>query len=624
MPVHPEIEGLVAELRKMKAKGAFKTFIDYIVFPRYRNISPDARINFQFPLTVLVGQNGSGKTAVLQALYGAPGGTSVSRWWFETAVDPIIEPTSATGQRRRSADLPSERRSAFWYGYKHEGEERYVIKTRIKRSNDPDYWEPSRPIAGYGMKTLPGEKRHDTIKMDSIYVNFKLIINSFDKCFYFISKPALTEFGKSSRWKKSFDDPSKSPRQPKVQDYLRLKSRKLKRVLDEDAVLLHAGKHALNEKARILTDAEISCINAIIGKTYTGGKVVSHRFFEGWGTTVAFSTTERNYTDAFAGSGEGAVVRLVLEIEDAKEGSLVLLDEPETSLHPGAQERVLVYLLDRIKRKKLQVVISTHSPTLVQYLPREAIKVFSLNAEGNADIVPDRPAEEAFHYIGYRYDASINIVVEDRLAKEVVDAAIQSKGPAFAKRLSVSFGPGGETAIKKDMVVYSRLESGPIILFDGDQRPEGNPPHVDTNQIKAGDFSPDHLKGLIAKQAGSKIDFAMDSNMADDAKIDLFKRYLDYYRDKVHYLPFPTPEQAIWDDEACRGLLTLYDPGEAEGKAATITAMPDYKIRFAALSEATKSVEAVHNLFVGRFKHTNGDLWTQLVAMVTQIGDANA
>ena len=304
MPGDPEIENLVSDLKKMKARGAFHVFIDYIVFPRFRNIAPDTRIEFGFPLTVLVGQNGSGKTAVLQALFGAPGGTSVSRWWFETAVDPIDEPTLRVGEQRCSADLPTERRSAFWYGYKHEGQERYVIKTRIKRPYDPDYWEPSRPIASYGMKTLPGDKRHETIKMESIYVNFKLIINSFDICFYFITRPTLTEFGKSSGWQQIISTSSKSSKQPRVQDYLRFKSKKLKRVLSEESLLLHSGKFALNERVRVLTDAEIGFINKIIGKNYSAGKVVRHRFFETWGNTVAFSTSARNYTDAFAGSGE--------------------------------------------------------------------------------------------------------------------------------------------------------------------------------------------------------------------------------------------------------------------------------------------------------------------------------
>jgi len=715
MPGDPEIERLVGELRTMKARKAFNTFIDYIVFPRYRNIALDTRIDFGFPVTVLVGQNGSGKTAVLQALYGAPGGSSVAQWWFETAVDPIKEPSSGEGRRQRAADIPSDRRSAFYYGYQHGNEERYVLKLRIRRSNDPDYWEPSRPLVRYGMKTLPGEKRFDPIEMDPIYVNFKLNVNAFDKCFYFYAPVTLTEFSKFSAWQKIVAASTSSRKQPRIQDYLRHKSRKLKRVIDED-VILHSGKYELNKNIRSLTDEEIGSINSIIGKSYTGGKVIEHRFFEGWGTTVAFSTSERSYTDAFAGSGESSVVRLVLEVEKAKEGSLVLLDEPETSIHPGAQDRMLAYLLDRTKRKKLQVVISTHSPTLVQYLPREAVKVFSLNAYGLAEVIPNRPAEEAFHYIGHRYDARINIVVEDRLAQAVVNAAIRSRGEAFAKRFSLSFGPGGETSIKKDMVIYSRSGNVPIILLDGDQIPfnlqlmpsvddEGGMPtegrslvivadvggvlhfrffdalgqqilrmseadlpdrarninqlrlkladlwilqklpkgdknrvvsavttlvdlsrelHVDTEKIAIGDRNPSFLTRLIEKQAGSKVEFAMDSNMNDEAKSDLFVAYLDYYRKKVFYLPFTSPEEVIWDDAACRQLLDIENPKTSAERAAEIGTITDYKKRFARLSELVERVDAVHTLFVRRFSNTGGEQWDRLVELLTRIGDEHA
>ena len=395
-------------------------------------------------------------------------------------------------------------------------------------------------------------------------------------------------------------------------------------MLDEGTILQHAGKFPLNRAVRVLSDDEIKAINSIIGKNYTGGKVVEHRFFEGWGTTVAFSTSARQYTDAFAGSGEGAVVRLVLEVEAAKPGSLVLLDEPETSLHPGAQERVLAYLLERIRRKQLQVVISTHAPTLVQHLPREAIKVFSLNADGLAEVIPDRPAEEAFHYIGHRYDTGINILVEDRLAKAVVDAAIQSKGPAFAKRFSVSFGPGGDSSIKKDIAVYSRGGVGPVILLDGDQTPkvgEGEDLHVDTSKITIGDRNPAQLMSLIERQTGSPIEFAKNSNMTDDEKSDIYVAYLDYYRRNVYYLPFSTPEEAIWDDAACRLLLQIDDEEQAEARAEEILAIKNFKKRFARLSELTNSVDAIHTQFIRRFSHIKGENWQQLVDLVTRIGD---
>lgn len=60
----------------------------------------------------------------------------------------------------------------------------------------------------------------------------------------------------------------------------------------------------------------------------------------------------------------------------------MLLDEPEVSLHPGAQENLKEYLLEAIKTKKLQVVISTHSPTLIKGLPSSAIKLFKTNEYG--------------------------------------------------------------------------------------------------------------------------------------------------------------------------------------------------------------------------------------------------
>ncbi len=67
-----DIYSLIPELFRMKARNAFRNYIEYIQFPYFRNLEKDTRINFDFPLTVFVGQNGSGKSSTLHALYGAP------------------------------------------------------------------------------------------------------------------------------------------------------------------------------------------------------------------------------------------------------------------------------------------------------------------------------------------------------------------------------------------------------------------------------------------------------------------------------------------------------------------------------------------------------------------------
>jgi recombinational DNA repair ATPase RecF len=62
------VEQLSSRLRAKQSAGQFREFIDYVRFPRYRNIEDNAKINFDFPITALVGPNGGGKTSLLQAI----------------------------------------------------------------------------------------------------------------------------------------------------------------------------------------------------------------------------------------------------------------------------------------------------------------------------------------------------------------------------------------------------------------------------------------------------------------------------------------------------------------------------------------------------------------------------
>jgi hypothetical protein len=98
---------------------------------------------------------------------------------------------------------------------------------------------------------------------------------------------------------------------------------------------------------------ELESLCWIIGKKYKAVKYLRHREYGGnWGSTVVFTTEAlAGYSEAFAGSGEFAAAILVTRLLRAKAGSLVLLDEPETSLHPEAQRRMLMFVLERARRR---------------------------------------------------------------------------------------------------------------------------------------------------------------------------------------------------------------------------------------------------------------------------------
>ena len=93
----------------------------------------------------MVGKNGTNKISLLQALYGSPEGKSIGEYWFTVSVDKI-----------NKDDSKNEDRHCLIYGYYFEKAKRVVevLKTRINIKNNPDYWEPSRPIKKYNMEIL--------------------------------------------------------------------------------------------------------------------------------------------------------------------------------------------------------------------------------------------------------------------------------------------------------------------------------------------------------------------------------------------------------------------------------------------------------------------------------------
>ena len=58
-----QIDTLVNQLSKFEAGKPLDKFIKYAVFPWHKSLESGARINFDFPITVLAGPSGSIKTS---------------------------------------------------------------------------------------------------------------------------------------------------------------------------------------------------------------------------------------------------------------------------------------------------------------------------------------------------------------------------------------------------------------------------------------------------------------------------------------------------------------------------------------------------------------------------------
>lgn len=62
----------IFEILKQIPNEIRKPYISYIRFPFYKKLIPDARIDFEYPITAIVGCNGSSKSSIVRAIYGSP------------------------------------------------------------------------------------------------------------------------------------------------------------------------------------------------------------------------------------------------------------------------------------------------------------------------------------------------------------------------------------------------------------------------------------------------------------------------------------------------------------------------------------------------------------------------
>ncbi|EES8187286.1 ATP-binding protein [Escherichia coli] len=499
------------------ASSKIEPFIRHIRFPFFKNLAEGSKIDFEYPITALVGQNGTNKSSVLRALFGSPNNYSLGSLWFSTDVDEIKD-----GGRSR-----------FIYGYYDKATDSIVevIKTRISKENDPDYWEPSRPLKSDNMAPMPSTKistnqlrtRWKAIDKNVIYLDFRATISAFDKFFY-------------------HSDFHTYPKK----DYLRKRSQMLKDIIDNDLKKYqpHKGKKDKLFVNTLLEKSKVEAISKILGRKYTSIRLIEHSLFTNdKAPTIILQSENLKYSEAFAGSGEFAVSILVHKLMDSPDASLILLDEPEVSLHPSAQCQLMEFLSEQALKKKHQIVISTHSSTIVKDLPKNAIKLFCLNDKiGKVDVLQNVSPEESFFILGERIDKR-TVIVEDRLAKRFVEKALKAGGEALLNSFEVKHVPGGAGSILQTLAVPLCVANvkNVIFLLDGDQSRTDDYPTSDSipeNQNT-------NLQNIIKEISNQDIKFSCDGSNGssnNNQKYKMQRNFIDFIHDKIAFLPVYTPE----------------------------------------------------------------------------------
>jgi hypothetical protein len=218
--------------------------------------------------------------------------------------------------------------------------------------------------------------------------------------------------------------------------------------------------------ANSFNEEAISRISEIMGRHYSGGKFAVTDADDQRPVSV-LATDGTEFSGFHQGAGELTISEL-LQVDPTK-NSLILIDEIETSLHPRAQRRLIRDLANLCRERELQIILTTHSPYVLEELPPEA-RCYILTTGGKKIIVSGVSPEFAMTKMDDESYPECDIYVEDERAKVLLREILMVHAPEIVSRVQiVAFGASSVGQSLGQMVKQKRFVRPTLVFLDGDQ-----------------------------------------------------------------------------------------------------------------------------------------------------------
>jgi len=212
--------------------------------------------------------------------------------------------------------------------------------------------------------------------------------------------------------------------------------------------------------------ARLQRLTQIVGKQYTGA-----------GISVTDAGADKpvpvlqmghlRYSGFHQGAGEIAAAEL-LAVDYPKYG-IVLVDEIETSLHPRAQRRLMRDLARVAREQELQIVLTTHSPYVLDELPPEA-RIYLMDGAGGKTAVVGVSPDFAMTRMDDEQHPECDIYVEDpRAGTLVAEMLVAAERDLLSRAKIIPYGAASVGMALGLMKSQNRFPRPSLVFLDGDQ-----------------------------------------------------------------------------------------------------------------------------------------------------------
>jgi len=376
MNVSDEMRRLI---KKWGGGAAWPKRLEWLEIDNLRGWSGQ-RINFSFPIMAIVGENGSGKSTILQAAASVYRSETKGRTWFPSEFFP-----KTTWDNIEDV--------AIRFGFQ-EGKDQHQSSS-IRKPTARWLGNTERPIR------------------EVEYIDLNRL------------QPVATRLG-----------------------YARIPK----------------SKH-VEASSVIFTDLQVQRFSSVMGRSYDSARMAITDIDDTREVPV-LSQNKNAYSGFHQGSGEITVAEL-MRAELPKYG-LILIDEIESSLHPRAQRRMMRDLAEKCRERELQIIITTHSPYILEELPLEA-RLHILESENSKIVVPGVSPQFAMTKMDDEQHPECDLYVEDHAAKILLGEVLSAKCPDIFNRCTIiPFGAASVGQALGIMVAQNRFPRPTCVFLDGD------------------------------------------------------------------------------------------------------------------------------------------------------------
>ena len=241
----------------------------------------------------------------------------------------------------------------------------------------------------------------------------------------------------------------------------------LPRIEQRDFVVRNARNLQITDQQdvpQVVRDAT----STILACQYTAAMSKAVTYSRHNGDVVCVQRGGVEYSEAHMGFGEGRTQSLVVALEKLPKKSLILVEEPETSLHPGAQYALAKYLMDVSIRRGHQIFLTTHSEYLLNALPAASRLYLMRDATDSIRCLAGFSAAQARSLMTDGATKALSVLVEDECARAIVRELLRRVDPDFLRTVGIYAG-GDAGSLANTARVLRDTGLSVAVVRDGDQ-----------------------------------------------------------------------------------------------------------------------------------------------------------